>query len=124
MERRPGPSSLALRPPHLALLPLDRLIAMAASDMGVATMPSFLAQQGNADVRWVPVTGTSFSCEIVAAWRPDSASPCLRLFLDFLARPGVMDRMRATWIQIPGAEAEARAKAGRLPRVPPPPATR
>ena len=88
---------------------VDSQIAMAASDMGMAARPRFLAQRGNADVRWVPVVGVDFSCEMVATWRSDNASPCLRLFLDFLSEPGVIDRLRSTWIQMPETVERQRA---------------
>ncbi len=64
-------------------------------------MPRFLAQRGNADVRWVPVVGVDFSCDMIATWRSDNANPCLRLLLDFLSEPVVIDRLRSTWIQMP-----------------------
>lgn len=79
---------------------VDAAIAMAASGMGLATMPRFLAMPGNPAVTWVPVSGLNFACDIVLAWRRDNGNCCLGSFIEFCSRPEVVERLRAEWIPV------------------------
>ena len=76
---------------------VDSAIAMAAAGLGLATMPRFLAIPQNPSVTWVPVTGLTFACEIVAAWRRDSTNPHVKAFVDYCAQPRVIEELRASW---------------------------
>jgi|GEM_PF-885639 len=77
---------------------VDAAIAMAASGMGLATMPRFLAMPGNPAVTWVPVSGLDFACDIVLAWRRDNGNRCLGSFIEYCSLPEVVERLRAEWI--------------------------
>lgn len=76
---------------------VDDAIAMAASGLGVATMPRFLAMAGNPSVTWVPIRGLRFVCDIVAIWRANSMRAALEAFITYSMRSDVIENMRATW---------------------------
>lgn len=81
---------------------INSQISMAAAGMGIAPMPRFLAVEGNPDIVWVPVTGLSFSCELVLAWRPDNACPALGDFVAYCSQPEVVRAQVDRWL--PGPE--------------------
>lgn len=76
---------------------VDGAIAMAASGMGVAPMPMFLAIPGNPSVRWVPVNCRSFHCNLVLVYREGRESPPLIEFLKYCGSPGISERLRTYW---------------------------
>lgn len=76
---------------------VDDSIAMAASGMGVATMPRFLAMPGNPSVVWVPVRNVNFACEIVVAYRRDTFDSNVMALADYCRRPDVLLALRSAW---------------------------
>jgi DNA-binding transcriptional LysR family regulator len=77
----------------------DAEIAMAASGLGVAAMPRFLASPGNTSVKWIPVRcKTGFSCPIDATWRRDTTNPYVLSLVDFCGNKDRIDRMRSSWV--------------------------
>ncbi len=91
---------------------VDGAIAMAASGMGVAPMPMFLAIPGNPSVRWVPVNCHVFHCDLVLVYREDKASPLLSEFLKYCGRPGISEGLRAHWAAATTASAAGEGSDG------------
>ncbi|MCP3805195.1 LysR family transcriptional regulator [Allokutzneria sp. A3M-2-11 16] len=60
---------------------MQTIVGLVAGGIGVAVVPSSAQRLHAAEVRFLPLTGTTTPARMSAAWRPDRISPVLEAFL-------------------------------------------
>ncbi|MFB9903604.1 LysR family transcriptional regulator [Allokutzneria oryzae] len=66
---------------------MQTIVGLVAGGIGVAVVPASTQRLHPADVRFLPLTGTTTPARMAAAWRPDHLSPVLEAFLHLLPTP-------------------------------------